>query len=160
MRMLISDNQINPIAWEVSKVEDLQPQGVTYVTFKQDTFNPSKDNKELMLADYYSSSIMPVPIPDEKEEPKLKIKFSNSATVKVGGAYKIFTAISDDEFSSDDILWQIENLDESEYSSILSNKSIKIKISKNYKLIGKVFNLLLLYKGTKVDEVQVEVVSL
>ena len=160
MRMLISDNQINPIAWEVSKVEDLQPQGVTYVTFKQDTFNPSKDNKELMLADYYSSSIMPTPIPDEKEEPELKIKFSNSATVKVGGSYKIFTAISDDEFSSDDILWRIENLDENEYSSILSNKSIKIKISKNYELIGKVFNLLLLYKGTKVDEVQVEVVSL
>ena len=43
--MLISDNQINPTAWEVSKIEDLSPRGITIVTLKQDVFNENIANK-------------------------------------------------------------------------------------------------------------------
>ena len=52
MRFLISDNKINPIAWEVSKTEDTNPVGITKVILKQDFFDPNRDNKELMIADY------------------------------------------------------------------------------------------------------------
>lgn len=93
MRFLISDNQINPIAWEVSKIEDTSPKGVTFITLKQDVFNPNRDNKELMIADYYKSNIIPDEedvIPDSED---IKIKYSSSATIKVGGSYKIFSVL-------------------------------------------------------------------
>lgn len=162
MRFLISDNQINPIAWEVSKIEDTSPKGITYVTLKQDFFNPNRDNKELMIADYYKSNIEPEEnTSDILDVTHMKIKYSSSATVKVGGSYKIFSIFSDcSSIDHNKVLWTIDGLDESEYNSILSEDKIKIKVAKEYRLIGKVFTLKLFYDNKLMDAIEVEVISL
>lgn len=159
MRMLISDNQINPIAWEISKIEDTIPKGLTQVVLKQDTFDPHRDNKELMIADYYKSNIEPEKQPEII--PDIKIKYNASAAIKVGGSYKIFSAVSDDAALDDTLIsWSIDGLSEDDYSSILSSNTIKIKASRDFTLIGKVFTLTLSYDGKVVDQISVEVISL
>lgn len=162
MRLLISDNKINPIAWEVSKVEDTSPLGITYITLKQDLFNPNVDNKELMIADYYKSKVPPlIEEGNLSSGIEVKIKYSSTAAIKVGGSYKIFTAISEDEtFNPTLVSWSIEGLNENDYTNLQSPGQIKIKSDKNYNLIGKVFTLNLLYDGVKKDSIQVEVIGL
>lgn len=159
MRFLISDNKKEPIAWEVSKIEDTFPVGVIYITVKQDLFNPSTDNKELMIADYYKSEIMPKP-EIEIDRPDIHIKYNNSPEIKVGGSYKVFNAVSELNFDESKITWSIEGIDEENYSSLLSSNQIKIKAARNFNLIGTVFTLNLLYEEKVVDSVEVEVIGL
>lgn len=158
--MLISDNQINPTAWEVSKIEDLSPRGITIVTLKQDVFNENIDNKELMIADYYKSNITPEDQDDIATHQHMTIKYSMAPTVKVGGSYKTFSVESEYGIDKDAITWTIEGLDDEDYSSIMQNDYCKIKISKNYDLIGKVFKLNLFYRQVLKDTVQIEVIGL
>lgn len=159
MRMLISDNQINPIAWEVSKIEDTIPKGLTQVVLKQDTFDPNRDNRELMIADYYKSNIEPEKQPEII--PDIKITYNSSAAIKVGGSYKIFSAVSKDTTLDNALIsWSIDGLSKEDYSSILSSNSIKIKANRDFTLIGKVFILSLFYNEKVVDQIPVEVISL
>ena len=165
MRFLISDNKINPIAWEVSKREDMYPTGTTKIVLKQVPFNPMTDNKELMIADYYSSNITPEKQKDAETKDNfsdLLIKHSTSATIKVGGSYKVFSVDSKDFNGYDPTMvsWKIVGLDEKDYTSILSSDAIKIKASKDYSLIGKTFTLELYYSGSLVTSKEIEVVSL
>lgn len=161
MRLLISDNKINPIAWEVSKVEDVNPVGITYFTLKQDLFNPNIDSKELMIADYYKSKVVPLMDASTSFDTKVTIKYNSTAAIKVGGSYKIFTAVSEDEnFDPSLVSWSIKGLDEKDYTTLQSSGQIKIKSDKNYNLIGKVFTLNLLYNNSIKDSIQVEVIGL
>lgn len=154
MRFLISDNQINPIAWEVSKVEDTFPPGVIYITLKQDQFNPKTDNKELMIADYYKSPVTPAETPTDAH-----IQYTGNAEIKVGGSYKSFSVTDmDGDFS-----WNIKGIPEDKYESIISdtNDQIKIKVTKDYELIGSTITLSLLdNKGDTISSVDIGVISL
>lgn len=158
--MLISDNQINPTAWEVSKIEDLSPRGITIVTLKQDVFNENTDNKELMIADYYKSNIIPEDQDDIMSHQHMTIKYSMDPTVKVGGSYKTFSVESECEIDKDAVTWTVEGLDDEDYSSIVQDGYCKIKINKNYDLIGKVFKLNLFYRQVLKDTAQIEVIGL
>lgn len=153
MRFLISENRINPIAWEVSKTKDLLPSGVTFVTLKQDLFNPATDNKELMIADYYSSEITPT-----KKKVKSKIEYSGNPALKVAGSYKIFSIKDYD--SDKEYTWNIRGLDPSDYELIIEDDKVKLKINENYKLIGTVFGLELYADDEVIDFVKCEVVTL
>ena len=56
LRVMITHNVINPKCWMVSKVDDTTPAGLVKVTFKQDEYNPTRDNPTLLLCDYYTPS--------------------------------------------------------------------------------------------------------
>lgn len=56
MRFMITHNQINPKCYMVSKVDDTTPAGLVKLTFKQDEYNPKRDNPNLFLCDYYNNS--------------------------------------------------------------------------------------------------------
>lgn len=58
------------------------------------------------------------------------------------------------------ISWVIEGLEEDDYTSILSEGKIKIKVAKEYRLIGTVFILKLYYDDKLKDSIEVEVISL
>lgn len=154
MRFLISENQQNPIAWEVSKIEDTFPSGVIFITLKQDLFNPKTDNKELMIADYYSDPVIPNTNPDIV---KRKIEYSGRAEVKVGGGFKIFSYSG-----KQDIHWSISGLDEDQYQKEEILSSIKIKVIRDYNLIGKTFTLSAVANDTNkvIESVEIGVVSL
>lgn len=151
MRFLISDNQENPIAWEVSKIEDTFPPGIIFITLKQDLFNPKTDNKELMIADYYKDS---VPTSEEKET---SITYNGKAELKVGGGYKIFSV----EDIDDSFRWDISGVPEDKYECITEGNEIKIKVVNDYNLIGSVITLSLLSEGEQVlSSIEIGVVSL
>lgn len=151
MRFLISDNQEHPIAWEVSKIEDTFPPGIIFITLKQDLFNPKTDNKELMIADYYKSSILP------SEEKETSITYNGKAELKVGGGYKIFSV----EGIDDSFEWDISGIPEDKYEYITEGNEIKIKVVNDYNLIGSVITLSLLSEGEQVlSSIEIGVVSL
>lgn len=56
LRFMITHNEINPKCWMVSKVDDTTPAGLVKLTFKQDDFNPKRDNAKLLICDYYNNS--------------------------------------------------------------------------------------------------------
>ena len=66
-RLIIADRDNEPPTFHISKVEDMYPIGVTKFTLAQEHFDPTRDNAELKIADYYSSNISP-----EKEESIVK----------------------------------------------------------------------------------------
>lgn len=153
MRFLISENRINPIAWEVSKVEDTLPLGIISITLKQDLFNPATDNKELMIADYYSSEITPT-----KKKVKSKIEYSGNPALKVAGSYKIFSIKNyhpDRKYT-----WNVQGLRPDDYELVVEEDKAKLKISKNYTLIGTVFGLELYADDEPIDFLKCEVVTL
>ena len=94
-RLLISNNELHPIAWYVTNINDVQPLGITQIVFSQSQFDPERDNAELMIADYYSSNLTP----EEKIDPPPKpigdhsrITFNGTQQVlKINGSYKTFT---------------------------------------------------------------------
>lgn len=153
-RLLISNNQDNPIAWEVSKIEDTYPPGVLFITLTQDLFDPVKDNKELMVADYYETPVEPQE-KDTAGKKEINITFSGKPEIKVGGGYKTFSYEADTTYT-----WNISGLETSQYNIIETENKIKIKVVNDYNLIGSIVTLSLLQGETIVSTLEVGVVSL
>lgn len=76
-RFMLSDNQIHPKVYSVTKLEDTFPCGVTKVTLVQDHYDEAVDNVELKICNYYNNKIIPVE-PDQHESHNIKILFSGA----------------------------------------------------------------------------------
>ena len=164
-RFLISDTKrLTPLAWEVSKIEDTQPFGITKLKLKQSTFNPSADNADMMLADYYSDGIEPVE-PDIIQELSGTATISYSGTkptIKVGGSQKVFTPVFSVE-STTVAQWLVsdENGDISGNTNYIIERDgelLKIKVGLNYNLIGTVLIVQLIGSDGSAAELSVEVI--
>lgn len=143
-RFLISDNQVNPLAWQVSSRDDLFPLGVTKLIFKQDLFDPAVDNKELMIANYYSSNIEPI---EEKEIflTKGEITCPGADVLKVGGSSKTLSCVFKD---ADGIpvqnitpMWTVKGLPEDSYETERIGTIMKISVKRDFSLIGKILTI-------------------
>ena len=164
-RFIISDpKRYPPIVYQVSKCEDTQPIGLTTFKFTQETFDPTHDNAELMICNYYDSPIEPI-IPDVEEGFKgsATITFNGTKpTVKVGGSWKIFTpAFSDESVTVDK--WTISDdkgdvSGDTSYTIERDGEKLKLKINLNYELIGKVLIVQLFGSDGSTTELSVEVV--
>ena len=144
-RFMITDpRRTVPLVWTVSKVEDSTPVGITEFKFTQETYNPTLDNKELMLCNYYDSFIEPeVPDIDAKLKGTAAITYSGAKpTVKVGGSYKVFTpAFSDESVTVDK--WTVSDnggdiSGNANYTIECHGDKLKLKVALNYELIGTV----------------------
>ena len=165
-RFIISDERrYPPIVYQVSKIEDTQPIGLTTFKFTQETFDPAHDNEELMICNYYDSPIEPEPInPDIITTGIATITYSGTKpTVKVGGSFKVFTpAFSDKTVTV--AKWTIsdENGDISanteNYTIEYDGDKLKLKVALNYNLIGTVLIIQLIGSDNSVAELSVEVV--
>ena len=164
-RFIISDERrYPPIVYAVSKIEDTQPLGLTTFKFTQETFDPIHDNAELMICNYYDSSIKP-------ENSDVESGVSGTAsityngtkpTVKVGGSWKIFTPTFSDE-SVTVTKWTIndENGDisgDTNYTIERDGNLLKLKVGLNYGLIGTVLTIKVIGSDGSVAEISVEVV--
>lgn len=164
-RFLISDEKrFPPICYQTSKIEDTQPIGLTKLKFTQETYNPTTDNYELMLADYYSSNITPE-VTDAETELKgtATITYSGTRpTIKVGGSFKTFTPSFSDETVTVD-KWTISDEngdinDDTNYVIEHDGDKLKLKVALNYNLIGTVLIVQLIGSDGSTAEVSVEVV--
>lgn len=55
-RFVMSHNKIDPKVYEISKVVDLNPMGVINLTLKQDEWDEKRDNRELLICNYYDDT--------------------------------------------------------------------------------------------------------
>lgn len=77
-RLMITNNAIHPQCWRLSKIDEKEPEGLLKLTFKRDPFDDSRDNPELRLCDYYTSTkdIKIDPIEIDKEFPDMSKEFN------------------------------------------------------------------------------------
>lgn len=166
-RFLISDpNRRPPIAWSVSKIEDTQPIGLTKLKFTQEPFDGVHDNAELMLANYYDSPILPeVQDPVVELHNPVVITYSGvQPTLRVGGNFKIFTPLfQDDGVTLQEWMVSDENgdiaSDTDNYIIEYDGNKLKLKIARNYNLIGKVLVIQAVGSDGSVGEIKMEVVG-
>jgi hypothetical protein len=166
-RFLISDERRStPLAWETSKIEDTQPFGITKLKMKQTTFDEAHDNADLMLANYYNGSVEPVE-PDIEQELSgtASITYSGTKpTIKVGGSQKTFTpAFSVEGTTVAQWLVSDENGDISgdteNYTIEYEGELLKLRVSQNYYLIGKVLIVQCVGSDNSTAQVEIEIVG-
>lgn len=166
-RFLISDvGRMPALCYEVSKISDTSPVGLIKFSLAQTEFNEKTDNVDLMIADYWKSHVEPV---DQKMKTDLTgtalITYSGvSANIRVGGSFKTFTPVFSNEdttvqswFVSDengDISSDTEN-----YTIEYSGELLRIKVTRNYNLIGRVLMVRVVGSDGSTAESSVEVVG-
>lgn len=164
-RFMITDPRRDiPLVWTVSKIEDSTPIGITELKFTQETYNPTLDNKELLICNYYDSVIEPE-VQDIATELKSTAAIAYSGvkpTIKVGGSFKTFTpAFSDEAVAVDKWTVSDENGDisnDDNYTIERDGDKLKIKVALNYNLIGKVLIVQLFGSDGSTAEQSVEVI--
>ena len=163
-RFLISDKRRNPpLAWEVTRIDDMKPIGLTKLKLQQSTFDMMHDNAELMLANYYNTYVPPVEQEIKTSPGNAEISYSGTKpTIKVGGSYKTFTAT----FSNDNVVvdqWIISDDDgdisgNSNYTIEDNGNVLKIKVAQNYNLIGTILTIQVVGSDKSKTQVGVEVI--
>ena len=164
-RFLISDaGRMPPLCYSVATISDSMPIGITKFVMSQSTFDQSHDNADLMLANYYSSSVEPVELDIEQEfASTATISYSGTRpTIKVGGSQKVFTPVFNVEGTTV-TQWLVsdENGDISgntNYTIERDGELLKIKVGLNYNLIGTILIVQLVGSDGSTAELSVEVI--
>lgn len=154
------------MAWSVSKYEDTQPIGLIKLKLTQETFDPIHDSEELMLANYYDSPITPE-VPDAATELRQPVAITYSGTqptIKVGGSWKIFTPSFSDR-SVTPHKWTISDENGAiteemqDYIVEYDGTKLKLKVARNYELIGKVLIIQVIGTDGTAGETRIEVIG-
>ena len=155
------------LKWSVTKIEDTATDGISKFTLAQGQFDPSKDNAELMIADYYESAVEPE-LPETEEIPTvsdLEITYSGKPAVRAGGGFKKLTLKSriDGKLvdTTEDVEWVVDfpDGDLTQLETSVVDNIFKVKCKPDYSLIGKTFTVTAKSKHNSKSLI-VEVVSL
>lgn len=166
-RFLISDiGRVPALCYEVSKISDTSPIGLTKFSLSQTTFNNQTDNVDLMIADYWKTGVEPIEIDIETELTGIaSISYNGTKpTIKVGGNWKIFTPVFSTEGTTV-AQWLIsdENGDISgdtdNYTIEYEGELMKLKVATNYYLIGKVLIVQAVGSDNSTAQVEIEIVG-
>ena len=164
-RFLISDvGRVPALCYEVSKISDTSPVGLTKFSLTQTTFNEQTDNADLMIADYWKTGIEPVES-DIKQELSGTATISYSGTkptIKIGGSVKVFTPVFSVEGTTV-AQWLVsdENGDvggNTNYIIERDGENLKINVGLNYNLIGTILIVQLVGSDGSTAELSVEVI--
>ena len=164
-RFLISDiGRVPALCYEVSKISDTSPIGLTKFGLSQTTFNDQTDNVDLMIADYWKTGLEPVEIDIETElTGTAAISYNGTKpTIKVGGNWKIFTPVFSMEGTTV-AQWIITDergdiSSDSRYIIERDGELLKIKAGLHYNLIGTILIVQLIGSDGSTTEVSVEVI--
>ena len=138
-----------PLAYKVSKIEDTATIGITKFTMTQEMYDPSKDNAELLIGNYYLQNVQPE-ILETEEVPTvsdLEITYSGSPAVKAGGGFKKFLLKSRVDGKlvdcTEEVNWSIDfpDGDLEQLETSVNANIIKVKCKPDYLLIGKTFTI-------------------
>jgi hypothetical protein len=149
-RFLLSDSKRRPaLAWQVSKIMSSFNGDITRFTMTQEQFNPSTDNVDLMIADYWESAVEPE-LPETEEVPTisdLEITYSGKPAVRAGGGFKKFVLKSriDGQLVdvTEDVEWSVDfpDSDPTKLECSVVDNIFKVKCLNDYSLIGKTFTI-------------------
>lgn len=163
MRMAVTARTEHPIVWTLSKIENMNPLGLQYLTFYQTLWSDETDYIERdddnniigIWCNYFNADITPVD-PDEPSSVSSTTTAKISAftaSLKVGGSYKSLTVdlynkfnnISED-YSSASFNW-ICDIDGEDWTNKVSWKDgtsfnqKKIKFTSDRNQLGKLINI-------------------
>ena len=166
-RLLISDEgRVPPLCYSIGDIIDTRPVGLTKFVLSQGTYDATHDNAELMLANYYDSNVEPeYNDQDAYVISTATISYNGTQpTVKVGGSYKVFTAsFSDENVTVDKWFVSDENgdisADTSNYTIEYDGYQMKLKVSPNYSLVGRVIIVQAIGSDGCVAETRVEIIG-
>ena len=136
------------LKWTVTKIEDSATEGISRFTMAQTQFDPSKDNCELMVADYWESAVEPE-APEPEEIPTvsdLEITYSGKPAVRAGGGYKKFrlkACIGGELIDAlEDVEWSVDfgGKEDKLECSVVDNV-FRVKCVNDYSLIGQTFTI-------------------
>lgn len=149
IRLMITNNDIHPNCWMISKVTQMNPQGILKLSIKQDEFDIHRDNVKERVCDYYSDggdiNVDPVTDPVENESSIKYMVLDESGyltdsdmitTVNIGKTYYFATSAS---FSAQ---WRIaidgkqqgDPLEKLVTISSVDDHTVSLRVSKTSKL--------------------------
>lgn len=146
LRVLVGALCEHPIAWIVSKVENVDPRGIQQITFYQSEFNPHTDyiNFETgeMYANYYileNQDFTPATSTTNQSGKLL----SSTSTIKIGGSYKTLSVYITDEngiditnnYTDSEFKW-IFTIDGSDISNLITLVDTNVFSKKKIKFLG------------------------
>jgi len=123
-RFFMSNNDLEPKIYQVTKITDINPQGIIKLSIKQDELNEKRDNVELRICDYYTDEgdiRLDEPTKDEADITKTSeikwMKINENGELETGIETLLTigqTYYFEVEFSDTDIdpQWRIELVDE------------------------------------------------
>ena len=95
-RFMLSDNEIHPRVYAVSKLEDTFPPGLTKVTLVQEHYDPAVDNAELKICGYYKNAILPIEPPREHWNATLEFQGTVPSLHKAGSMRQVTAVLTDE----------------------------------------------------------------
>lgn len=162
-RMIIDSSLYNedaePRAWLISKVNRISPDGIVRVTLTQDIFNQHTDYVERdengivvgKWADYYQSPVEPTFIPDDVPSSiTSRITCSGKPLFKIGGSAKTFTVtfynLENQEITDHDVgswSWSIDGvgIPNTLVEYALDGNKLKLKFLGDDSYIGKILTV-------------------
>lgn len=123
-RFFMSNNDLEPKIYQVTKITDINPQGIIKLSIKQDELNEKRDNIELRICDYYTDEgdiRLDEPTKDETDITKTseikwmtvnedgELETGTETLLELGQTYYFEVEFSDADI---DPQWRIELADE------------------------------------------------
>ena len=179
-RFFYTNNDLDPKIYQVTKITDLNPQGIIKLSIKQDELNRKRDNIELHICDYYTDDgEVNVDIPENEnyyvgtsEISWLTIdeygELIAGAEMKLdlGTTYYFDVKFSDDGIDPQwriDLLGNYSNEDKEYYVGLMkltkfSDTTLALKPAKASSLKGKNFSLIVSdFDGNYMSSIELEV---
>ena len=123
-RFFLSNNDLEPKIYQVTKVLDINPQGIIKLSIKQDELNEKRDNIELRICDYYTDEgdmLVDIPIIESPNVEKTsvvnwlttdeygEIVEGVESKLELGKTYYFSVQFSDEDI---DPQWKVEVIDD------------------------------------------------
>jgi hypothetical protein len=162
-RFFLSNNDLEPKIYQVTKVLDINPQGIIKLSIKQDELNEKRDNVQLRVCDYYTDEgniVINIPNIPSIVDKTSSIKWMSvdengelvngiETTLNIGKTYYFEVKFSDNNI---DPQWVIEPIgeytnDEKDYyiglmkMTKFDSSTLALKLAKASSLKGKKFTL-------------------
>lgn len=164
-RTMITHNKIHPACYIVSKIRDIEPSGIIKLSLKLDELDPSRDNVDLLLCDYYNDTgdivvDKPTVDPDPEKTSTISYMVVNAdgeleessefpATLDIGKTYYYRSSFSNDNVDGQWRVLLVGNYTEEERIAIerlmvlrvIDSNTVSLRPAKSKKLPGLQFKL-------------------
>ena len=133
MRFFLDRNKIEPTVFKLTQNDTTAmnyDKGILHLTVTEDQYNPDTDNIDEWLCDYVKSSV----------KSDIEIEYMGNPNVRIGGSYKIFTAVSLSPVTWD-IIAKNDIKNQLTIVTVPTENKCKIKCNLEESLIGKSFTL-------------------
>lgn len=151
MRFFLDRNKVEPTVYKLTQNDTTAmnyDKGILHLTVTEDQYNPDTDNIDEWLCDYVKPSV----------QSDIEIEYMGNPNVRIGGSYKIFTAVSLNPVTWD-IIAENDIKNQLTIATVPTENKCKIKCNLEESLIGKSFTLQCTDSNGNIASVLIEIVG-